>query len=53
MGAACFTLVILMLGDGGRLGGAKNFLFQVFVCLFATFSSGMLAAYLVERIHRK
>ena len=49
MGAACFTLVVLALGDEGRLGGANNFLLQVFVALLATFSSGMLAAYFVER----
>ena len=52
-GAACFGLVILTLGGDQRMLGADNFLIQALIAIFVAFDAGLIAAYLVERAHRR
>ena len=50
VGGACFTTVILIMGKGGWITGSSSFLLQILTSIFASYSAGLLAAYLVERL---
>jgi hypothetical protein len=52
-GLACFAVVMLSLGGGRKFEASSNLLLQAFTSILASFISGMIAAYLVERVSRR
>jgi hypothetical protein len=53
MGMACFATVILTIGNSKKFEATVSVLLQTITAILASFISGMLAAYLVERARKK